>query len=224
VTGAVVVGLLVLGLVFGLGALAGAHHARYDRFAQGGQPGVGHGRMHGHGRHGMGPGGHSGRGGMGPDGMGGGPADGSGGQFGRGAAAAPAVTGSLVTINGTTMVITQDGGAQATVTVSPGTRVVGPQKASLADLKAGDRVAVREDANHQAIGVLVVPARAVGTITAVNGNQATLVRPDGLTEPVDLTAVTTKPAVGDHVMVEGTASAGGATLAATQLQQLPKAG
>jgi hypothetical protein len=221
VTGGIVVGLLVLALVFGLGALAGAHHARQQGFAHGMRPGTGHGRMHG-----MGPGGF-GHGGMGGPRLGAGFGDfggGPGSQFRPGTGATPAVLGTLVTINGGNMVINQDGGAQATVTVGPQTRVLGPGRASLTDLKAGDRVAVREDANHQAVGVLVVPARAVGTITALNGNQATLVRPDGLTEPVDVTAVTTKPQVGDRVMVEGTATSDGGTLAATQLRELPKAG
>ena len=138
--------------------------------------------------------------------------------------AVPAVVGSLVTINGANMVITPDGGAQVTVAVTPQTRVVGDQRAALTDLKAGDRVAVREDANHQAVGVLVIPARAVGTVTALNGDQATLIRPDGLTEPVDVSAVNPKPQVGDHVAVRGSAANNGGTLKATELRELPKAG
>jgi hypothetical protein len=169
----------------------------------------------GHG--GMGPGGGFGHGG----GFGGG-FGGEQGAFQMGAT--PPVVGTLVTINGSNMVLTQDGGAQVTVTTTPQTRVVGEQRAALTDLKAGDRLAVREDNSHQALGVLVVPARAVGTVTAVNGDQATLTRPDGLTETVDTSGVPTKPKVGDQVAVSGTAVNNGSVLKATELRDLPKAG
>lgn len=180
-----------------------------------------------------GPGAPGGPGGMGPGGFGHGGFDGGGfgGGFGgeRGAGsfrmdAGSAVVGSLVTINGSNLVLTQDGGAQVTLTTTPQTRVIGQQRATLADLKAGDRIAVREDNNHQALGVLVIPARAFGTVTALNGDQATLTRADGLAETVDLSGVTNKPQVGDQVVVSGNAANNGSVLKATELRDLPKAG
>ena len=177
------------------------------------------------------PGGPGGPGGMGPGGFGhggfgGGFGDGPGQEMGAGArmGGGSAVVGSLVTINGSNLVLTQDGGAQVTLTTTPQTRVVGQQRATLADLKAGDRIAVREDNNHQALGVLVIPARAFGTVTALNGDQATLTRADGLTETVDLSGVTNKPQVGDQVVVSGNAANNGSVLKATELRDLPKAG
>ncbi|MDT7647805.1 MAG: hypothetical protein QOC75_4805 [Pseudonocardiales bacterium] len=251
ITGGVVVGLLALLVVFGIGLLVGSHHGgRHGRFDRGHE--MGHSRMQGMpgfgengpggrgGPGGGGPGGMGERGGMGhgfgPGGMGPGggmgqgggmgPGGGMGGGFGPGGrmGAEPAVVGTLVTINGTNLVLTPDGGAQATVTLTPQTRVVGEQRASVTDLKAGDRVAVREDANHQAVGVLVIPARAFGTVTAINGDQATLTRIDGLTEPVDVSAVNPKPVIGDKVAVVGTVTNNGGTLKATQLRELPKTG
>jgi hypothetical protein len=187
-----------------------------------------------------GPGGPGGMGGPGGFDQGGfGPGGGPGGGFGHGGGfgggggreqgafrmgGTPPVVGSLVTINGANMVLTQDGGAQVTVTTTPQTRVIGQQRAALTDLKAGDRIAVREDSNHQALGVLVIPARAAGTVTAVNGDQATLTRTDGLTETVDVSGVPNKPQVGQQIAVSGSAANNGSVLKATELRELPKAG
>ena len=252
VVGGVVVLLVVFGAGALIGShhggYQGRHHGEHGRMygmsprggefggpgGRGGQQGQGgpggFGGPQGQG----GPDGHDGMGpgGMGHDGMGQGGGFGQGGfggGFGReqGAfqmGASPAVVGSLVTINGANMVLTQDGGAQVTVTTTPQTRVIGDQRATLADLKAGDRIAVREDNNHQALGVLVIPARAFGTVTAVNGDQATLTRADGLTETVDVSGVTNKPQVGDQVVVSGNAANNGSVLKATELRALPKTG
>jgi len=142
-----------------------------------------------------------------------------GGQF---QSRTPPVVGSVASVNGANLVINQDGAAQVTVTTTPQTRVVGEQRASITDLKAGDRVAVRQDANHQAVGVFVIPARAAGTVTAANGNQITLTSADGLAVAVDVTAVPTKPQVGDRVVATGSAANNGTTLTATQLRVLSK--
>ena len=237
ITGGAIVGLLVLLVIFGLGVLAGSHgrHSRFERF----EHGSGHSRMEG--MPGNGPGGYGGPGGqggferrgeMGPGGMGGsdgmggpggfGGPDGMGGHGGQFQSRTPPVVGSVASVNGATLVINQDGGAPVTVTTTPQTRVVGEQRASVTDLKAGDRVAVRQDANHQAVGVFLIPARAAGTVTAVTANQITLTRADGLSVAVDVTAVPTKPQVGDRVVAEGSAANNGTTLTATQLRVLSK--
>jgi hypothetical protein len=239
-------------LIFGLGVLVGSHgrHSRFERFDHGsghsrmeGMPGNGPGGYGGPGGQGgferrgeMGPGGMGGPDGMGgpggmggPDGMGGpggmGGPDGMGGpgrEGGQFSPRTPPVVGSVASVNGANVVINQDGGAPVTVTTTPQTRVVGEQRASVTDLKAGDRVAVRQDANHQAVGVFLIPARAAGTVTAANGNQVTLTRADGLTVAVDVTAVPTKPQVGDRVVATGNVANNGTTLTATQLRVLSK--
>jgi hypothetical protein len=216
----VILVLLVLAVVFGLGMWAGSHHgrhARVDRF-----DGPGHSRLHGMpgpgapgwpGQRGFGPGGADRRGEWGP----GGPA-GPGAMF-RGPGSG--VVGTVASVNGPTLVVNQDGGQQVSVPTTAQTRVVGDQRASVAELRPGDRVAVREDANHQAVAVLVVPARAAGTVTTLTGDQATVTTPGGLNIAVDVSGVPTKPKVGDRVVVTGTATNNGSSIKASQLRVMP---
>lgn len=220
ISGAVIVALVVLAAIFWVGLLVGSHHGRHGRFHRG-DGGLGHGRLYGMPgpggtgsgwAYGPGPGGNGRWGGFGLGGSG-------GGTFAR--PAGPAVLGTLASVNGANLVINQDGGQQVTVPTTAQTMVVGDQRTSVTDLRPGDRVAVREDATHNALGVLVIPARMAGTVTALTGDQATVSTPSGLTETVDVSGVTNKPKVGDRVMVTGTATNNGTAIKATQLRVLP---
>jgi hypothetical protein len=150
-----------------------------------------------------------------------GPAPDRGPGHGRGG---PALAGVVVSTGNGTLVVTPDGGAQRTLKTDATTRVQGPGKPGLNDLKAGQRVVVRVTGTGDAATVTdvrVVQAHVTGTVTAVNGNTATVTSYDGLAVQVDVTALTQKPAVGDVVELSGTAS--GATLTATTVRELPKA-
>jgi hypothetical protein len=196
VTGAVVVAVLLLALAFGGGYWVGHRHGRFDHFAHGG-----HGwTMPGHHHRGM----FGGQGGFaGPDGF-----------AGRGAAAT-AVFGTVTSINGANLVITPDGAAPVTVTTGDRTRIVG-------QLAPGARVIGRVGPDHTAYLVRVVPAVDRGTVTAVAGDRITLTEPGGLTRTVDVSAVTTKPAIGAVVAVRGTATDNGGTLKAQSIRELRK--
>jgi hypothetical protein len=133
------------------------------------------------------------------------------------------VFGAVSTVNGANLVLTPDAAtAPVTVTTTDRTRVLGGQARSLADLKAGDRVAVRVAPDHSASAVVFVPARLRGTVTVLSGTAATVVQPDGLSQAVDTSALPTQPQVGDRVLVVG--SVNGSTIKATNLRELPKTG
>lgn len=218
---------LLVGALIGVGVAH--HHARAAAFREYGAlgggphgwaagPGWGHGGQPGHGRFGSGPmGGHQGFGGH-QDGFGG-----HRGGFGAGRAeSASVLLGSVTSVTAANLAVMPDGAAQpVTVPTNDQTRVAGTQSGALTDLKAGDRVAVRLGPDRSAVGVLVVPATAAGTVTTLNGTTATLTRANGLTQPVDTSALTTQPKVGDRIAVRGTASGG--VLKAQSVRTLPKA-
>ncbi len=187
---------------------------------------------------GMGPDGAFGGAGMGPDGGSGGLDKGFGGhgmgpdgEFGgpgmdgprHGLANTTMLAGAVVSVGNGNLVVAPDGGvAQVTVPTTDRTRMLGAGN-GLAGLQPGQRVVVRVGEDRSAMAVFTPAARAIGTITALAGDRATLVRPDGLTEAVDLAGVNPKPANGDLVMVSGTPADNGATLKVTTLRPLPKA-
>lgn len=220
---------LVLALV--VGALIGAgfaHHRGHGAWAHGGGGyGMHAGAMGGwgHGPHAgaMGGWGHRGHGGMmgGPGGAGGPGAQGFAGRPGGPGAGGPApVLGAVASVNGANLTVTPDGGpAPVTVPTTNQTQVGGSQVRALADLKAGDRVAVMLGPDKSAVRIRVIPAMTRGTITVLNGTTATVTELDGLTQQVDTSALPTQPKVGDHVAVRGTASNG--TLKAQQLNTFP---
>ena len=133
------------------------------------------------------------------------------------------LAGSVVSVAPGNLVVAQDGAGQVTVPTNDNTRVMGAGN-GLTGLQPGQRVVVRLGADKFAVAVFSPKAQAVGTITAIAGDRAILVRPDGLTEPVDLAAVNPKPANGDVVAVSGTAADNGATLHVETLRPMPKAG
>ncbi|MBO0848285.1 MAG: hypothetical protein J2P20_02390 [Pseudonocardia sp.] len=219
IAGASVLGVVLLLAAFGAGRATGRWHdgghggygLRGDHRAlirmHGGPDGTGGGPMMGE-RGGFGGGPGWGRFGAGPGGQ---------GEFGG-----QGIVGSVASVNGASVVVNADGGGPVTVTTNDQTRVLGDGRHSVADLKAGDRVLVRVRDANTAVAVLVPPARSAGTVTALDGDRATLTRPDGLTQSVDVSGVSNKPKVGDRVTVQGVIADNGATLKASSLQALPK--
>lgn len=175
---------------------------------------------------------------MGMDGGSGGPmggapdGEGRGGHDGRGSRAdreggpmanTASLSGSVVSVAPGNLVLAADGAGQVTVPTNDRTRFMGAGN-GLTGLQPGQRVVVRIGGDKSAVAVFSPKARAIGTITAIAGDRATLVRPDGLTEPVDLAAVNPKPVNGDVVAVSGTAADNGATLKVDTLRPMPRAG
>lgn len=238
VAAAGLVAVLVVGAIgFGIGRHAG-HGPGFGR--AGWHDGPGHARDLGMGPDGSGgPGGAFGGpdGGFGPGGFGPGGDRGDRGERGdrgdrgdrwgpgrRGGMANTAMlTGSVVSVAPDNLVVAPDGGAApVTVPTNDRTRARGLGN-GLTGLQPGQRVIVRIGGDKAAVAVFSPQARAVGTITALNGDRAVLVRPDGLTENVDLAAANPKPVNGDLVAATGTSAENGATLKVTELRVLPKA-
>lgn len=216
IVGGVAAFLVVLLIGAAIGFAAGHHRAGEFRGW--------HGRHHAQGAHpGMAPG--PGRMGGGPEGL-----EGPGGPGGwrdgagmRGPGATPALIGAVSSVNGPSLVVAQDGAAPVTVTTTDRTRVVGDQLHAVTDLRPGQRIVVRLGPDRSATGVLAMPATARGTITTLNGTQASLTQIDGLALSVDTSGLATQPKAGDLVAVWGTAADNGTMLKANSLRELPKA-
>ena len=91
--------------------------------------------------------------------------------------------------------------------------------------RPGERVVVRVTGTGDAataVAVVTPRARVTGTVTALTGDSATVTGVNGLTVTVDVAGLGQKPAVGDLVVLTGTA-ANGTTLKADQVRVLPKA-
>jgi hypothetical protein len=134
------------------------------------------------------------------------------------------LVGKLVSTGTGTLVVAQDNGATLTVHTNEGTKVLGAGKKGLAGLTAGDRVVVRVSGTGDAAAAVTVrspKAHVTGTVTALAGDAATVLRADGLAESVNVAAVNPKPAVGALVVLSGTAD--GSTLTADRMRPLPKA-
>jgi len=134
------------------------------------------------------------------------------------------VAGTVVSVGTDNLVVRKDNGAEVTVPTDGDTRVRGKGNHELSELQAGDRVIVKAGADGNADGVLPVRAHAVGTITRLEGDRATVVSPGGLSKELDLSGVPQRPAVGTMVVAVGTATDGGATLKVEQLKELPTLG
>lgn len=139
------------------------------------------------------------------------------------------LTGSVVSVGNGTLVVTVDGPvgstAQRALRTDGDTRVAGAGNAALGDLQTGERVAVRVAGTGDAataVAVLAPQARVTGTVTALDGDRATVVGVDGLTVVANVAALGTKPAVGDVVMITGTVT-DGVTLTADGIRVLPRA-
>lgn len=142
----------------------------------------------------------------------------------RGPGVGPVVLGTVVSTGTGSLVVTPDGAAQRTLRTDDRTRVDGAGARTLADLTPGRRVAVSVTGTGDAataVAVRVAEASVLGTVTAVAGDTATLISDAGLVVTVNTAAASPKPAVGDTVVVTGTAF--GTTITATTVTVLPKA-
>ncbi|MFB9908727.1 hypothetical protein [Allokutzneria oryzae] len=129
------------------------------------------------------------------------------------------VSGTLAAVGQGTLKITKDGGGEVSLTTDDATKARGMR--TLGDFKAGQRVTVRAK-DGKALAVVLTKAHAKGTVTALNGQRATLVTTGGLTQALDLTAIAEKPKVGDVVNAVGEAIESGSVLRVERLRQLPK--
>ncbi|MFC4949403.1 hypothetical protein [Pseudonocardia sp. GCM10023141] len=135
------------------------------------------------------------------------------------------LAGSVVSVSDGTLVVAVDGGGQRTLKVDDRTRVRGDGAAALTGLKPGERVVVRVTGTGDAataVSVMSPQARITGTVTALTGDSATVMGIDGRPATVNIAALTSKPAVGDIVIITGTVT-GGSTIKAEQVRVLPKA-
>lgn len=127
------------------------------------------------------------------------------------------VVGTVKSVENGKLVVTKDGGGEATLTTDSSTRFRGGE---LSGLKQGQRVTVRVK-DGKALGVAVPKSHTTGTVTNVDGDKAVLVQTDGLQVNLDLSGVSEKPKSGDIVMITGTVS-DGKTVKVESVRQLPK--
>ena len=132
------------------------------------------------------------------------------------------LVGSVAGVANGTLTVTRDGGGEKAVTTDDRTRVRGAGNSAVGDLTAGERVVVRVGTDNKAIGVLGLRPHVAGTVTALDGDRATVVRGSGLSQVVDVSAVAQKPAVGDLIAAVGTLADDGTTLKAETVRVLPK--
>ncbi len=159
-------------------------------------------------------------------------AQGAPSQGGFGGHRRPGIAGTIAAINGDTLAVKTVNGQTAQVTVGQNTRYrKDRQPATLADFKVGDEVFVRGNSTGenkwQAEVVAAGPAGGfarmregmgkefiAGEVKAINGTQLTILRPDGVTQNINVDESTsfrkqgesiTLPdvKVGDHVFARG---------------------
>jgi hypothetical protein len=157
-------------------------------------------------------------------------ADGDGEGFGRpgprpfGFGDDPVVTGTVASVADGSIVVNVDGAGPRTLRTDGDTEVGGPSNSGLGDLQVGERVVVEVEGAGDAAtaeSIWVPQAGVTGTVTALSGNTATVTSVEGLTVSADVTALSQKPAVGDVVVLTGTADAG--TIRADGIRVLPRA-
>jgi hypothetical protein len=136
----------------------------------------------------------------------------------------PVITGTVASVANGSIVVNVDGAGQRTLRTGDDTRVRGSSNSGLGDLQVGERVVVSVEGTGDAAtadSIWVPQASVTGTVTAVSGDTATVTSVDGLPVTVNTAALTQKPAVGDVVVLTGTADAG--TIRADGIRVLPKA-
>ncbi|WP_214369103.1 hypothetical protein [Pseudonocardia sp. H11422] len=142
----------------------------------------------------------------------------------RGLGSDTLLVGTVAAVGGGTLAVDRDAGGRTTVRTDDRTQVRG---GGPDDLRAGERVVVRvRGTGDTATAVVVATPRAhvTGTVTELDGARATVVEAAGLTATVDVSGLTTRPAVGDLVTLSGASAEGGATLRAETLRTLPQTG
>lgn len=146
------------------------------------------------------------------------------GQRGFGFDDEPVITGTVASVANGSIVVNVDGAGQRTIRTDNDTRVRGSGNGGLGDLQVGERVVVAVEGTGDAAtaeGIWVPQASVTGTVTTVSGDTATVTSVEGLQVTVNTTALSQKPAVGDVVVLTGTADAG--TIRADGIRVLPKA-
>jgi hypothetical protein len=118
--------------------------------------------------------------------------------------------GTVGSVSGTQLIVTPDSGAQVTLMTTASTKVAGGTKA-LTDLKPGERVEVVVK-DSTAVAVRIPQVHDTGTITNLNGTNATLVEADGQTVALDLSGIGQAPTNGNVVVVTGSVTDGGRTV------------
>lgn len=130
------------------------------------------------------------------------------------------VVGTVVGSGANNLTVAQDGGSQTSIPTDEDTRVrdrADGGNRELSDLDAGERVVVRVDSDGTATVVGVVRGHVLGTVTALEGDRATVLRPDGLAVQVDLSEVQQRPEVGTVVAVRGAVTSDGGVLRAEEV-------
>lgn len=145
---------------------------------------------------------------------------------GFGGAAGIGYRGITITkVDGSTLELKTDDGWTRTITVTPDTKISKDgETAKVSDLKAGDKITLRQKRNDDgtyAIVAIVVPVPVVaGTVTAVDGDSITVKTRDGSPATIGLTGTTTfklgradgkktDVKVGSVVVASGTEAANG---------------
>jgi hypothetical protein len=146
------------------------------------------------------------------------------GPRGGGLGDEPVVTGTVASVANGSIVVTVDGAGQRTIRTDGDTRVRGSGNSGPGDLQVGERVVVAVEGTGDAAtaeSIWVPQASVAGTVTALSGDTATVTSVEGLTVAVNTAALSQKPAIGDVVVLTGTADAG--TIRADGIRVLPKA-
>jgi hypothetical protein len=134
------------------------------------------------------------------------------------------VAGSVSSFADGKLVVRKDDGVDVTVPTDGDTKVRGNKTRALADLEAGQRVIVKIGADGVADGVLVARGHAAGTVIKLDGDRATVIRPNGLSVVLDLSGVQARPAVGTVVVAVGEVADDNSTIKVTNIKELPTLG
>lgn len=137
----------------------------------------------------------------------------------------PVVTGTVASVANGSLVVNVDGSGPRTLRTDGDTDVTGAANSGLGDLQTGERVVVEVEGTGDAAtaeSVWTPQASVTGTVTALTGDSATVMSVEGLAATVDVAALSQKPAVGDVVVLTGTATDAG-TIRADGIRVLPRA-
>ena len=137
----------------------------------------------------------------------------------------PVVTGTVASVANGSLVVNVDGSGPRTLRTDDDTDVTGAANSGLGDLQVGERVVVEVEGTGDAAtaeSVWTPQASVTGTVTALTGDSATVMSVEGLAVTVDVAALSQKPAVGDIVVLTGTAADAG-TIRADGIRMLPRA-
>ncbi|TQM02237.1 hypothetical protein [Pseudonocardia kunmingensis] len=136
----------------------------------------------------------------------------------------PVVIGTVASVADGSLVVNVDGAGPRTLRTDRDTEVGGPSNSALGDLQTGERVVVEIEGTGDAAtadSVWTPQASVTGTVTALTGTTATVTSVEGLTVTADVAALSQKPAVGDVVVLTGTADA--SSIRADGIRILPRA-